>query len=62
MAHRAVNHAVQIFGGLGVTKGTVVERLHRDVRAPLIYEGTSEIQRIIIARDLLKTAARAEGE
>lgn len=52
-AQRIVDRAVQIHGGLGVQRGSVVERLYREVRAPRIYEGTSEIQRLIIARDLL---------
>lgn len=45
--------AVQIHGGYGYTSDYVVERLYRDVRVTTIYEGTSEIQRIIIARELL---------
>ena len=52
-AQRIVDRAVQIHGGLGVQRGSVVERLYREVRAPRIYEGTSEIQRLVIARDLL---------
>jgi len=48
------DRAVQLHGGLGVKKGTVVERLYRDVRALRIYEGTSEIQKSIIARQLLR--------
>ena len=52
-AQRIVDRAVQIHGGLGVQRGSVVERLYREVRAPRIYEGTSEIQRLIIARQLL---------
>jgi acyl-CoA dehydrogenase len=44
---------VQHFGGLGVKKGSVVERLYRDSRALRIYEGTSEIQKLILARELL---------
>jgi len=52
-AQRIVDHALQIHGGLGVVSGTPVEQLYRDVRALRIYEGTSEIQRIIIARNLL---------
>ena len=55
-AQRTVDEAVQIHGGLGVTRGHVVERLYREVRALRIYEGTSEIQRAIIARTLLKDA------
>lgn len=47
------DRALQHFGGLGVKKGVVVERLFRDVRALRIYEGTSEIQKLILAKDLL---------
>jgi len=47
------DRAVQLHGGLGVKKGSVVERLYRDVRALRIYEGTSEIQKGLIARELL---------
>jgi len=52
-AQRIVDRAVQLHGGLGVERGTVVERLYREVRAPRIYEGTSEIQKLVIARELL---------
>ena len=45
---------MQLHGGLGVTKGATVERLYREVRALRIYEGTSEIQRQIIAGELLR--------
>ena len=48
------DRAVQHFGGLGVKRGSVVEHLFRDVRALRIYEGTSEIQKLIIAKDVLK--------
>jgi acyl-CoA dehydrogenase len=44
---------VQIHGGIGVERGSVVERLYREVRAPRIYEGTSEIQRLVIARQII---------
>lgn len=54
VAFRAVDQGLQIHGGLGVTKGSIVERLYREVRALRIYEGTSEIQRLIIANSLLK--------
>lgn len=54
MACRVVDHAVQIHGGSGVTKGVKVERLYREARAPRIYEGTSEIQRLTIFRQLAK--------
>ncbi len=46
--------AVQIFGGYGYSREYVVERLYRDVRVTTIYEGTSEIQRMVVARQLLK--------
>jgi acyl-CoA dehydrogenase len=52
-AGRIVDAAVQIHGGLGVVSGAVVERLYREVRALRIYEGTSEIQKLVIARSLL---------
>jgi acyl-CoA dehydrogenase len=52
-AQRVVDRAVQIHGGTGVERGSVVERLYREVRAPRIYEGTSEIQRLVIARQTL---------
>jgi acyl-CoA dehydrogenase len=45
---------VQIHGGLGVTKGAVVEKLYREIRALRIYEGATEVQKIVIARELLK--------
>ena len=47
-------HRVQLHGGLGVTLGAKVEELYREVRALRIYEGASELQRMIIARDLIK--------
>jgi acyl-CoA dehydrogenase len=53
-ACRIIDHAVQIHGGAGLVRGSVVERLYRDVRALRIYEGTSEIQKIVIASQLLK--------
>ncbi|HEU4597240.1 MAG TPA: acyl-CoA dehydrogenase family protein [Pyrinomonadaceae bacterium] len=53
-AGRIIDHAVQIHGGTGVVRGQVVERLYRDVRALRIYEGTSEIQKLVIARELLR--------
>jgi alkylation response protein AidB-like acyl-CoA dehydrogenase len=58
-AQRVVDDAVQLFGGLGVTVGSVVERLYREVRALRIYEGASEVQQLIIARAAL--AAHAES-
>jgi len=55
---RVVDQAVQLFGGLGVVTGTVVESLYREIRALRIYEGTSEIQKLIIADSLLAEAKR----
>jgi len=54
-AGRVCDRAVQIFGARGVTRGEVVERLYRDVRALRIYEGASEIQQVVIARQILET-------
>lgn len=53
-AGRVCDRAVQLFGGRGVTRGEIVERLYRDVRALRIYEGASEIQQIVIARQTLE--------
>lgn len=49
-AQAVIDKAVQMFGGLGVTKGCVVERLYREIRALRIYEGASEVQKVVIAR------------
>jgi acyl-CoA dehydrogenase len=53
-AQRIIDAALQIHGGAGVISGSIMERLYRDIRALRIYEGTSEIQKLIIARELLK--------
>ena len=53
-AEKAANEAVQIFGGYGFVKDYPVEKFYRDVKLLTIGEGTSEIQRIVIARELLK--------
>jgi acyl-CoA dehydrogenase len=53
-AQQVVDGAVQIHGGLGVRRGHPVERLYRDVRALRIYEGATEVQKLIIARELMK--------
>jgi len=53
-AGRIIDSAVQIHGAAGLVSGTVVERMYRDVRALRIYEGTSEIQKLVIAGQLLK--------
>ena len=54
IAEKAASEAVQIFGGYGFVKDYPVEKFYRDVKLCTIGEGTSEIQRIVIARDLLK--------
>jgi acyl-CoA dehydrogenase len=53
-ASRIINEAVQIHGGAGLEKGSRVEQLYREIRAMTIYEGTSEVQRQTIARQLLR--------
>ena len=53
-AQQVIDDAVQILGGLGVMRGNPVERLYREVRALRIYEGATEVQKLIIARELLK--------
>jgi len=55
-AQQVIDMAVQMHGGAGVTRGVKVEELYRDIRALRIYEGASEVQRQIIAKDLLKGA------
>ena len=54
-AQRIIDKSVQIFGGAGVRVGSVVERLYREIRALRIYEGTSEIQRVVIAAGLRRS-------
>lgn len=53
-AQQVIDKAVQMFGGLGVKSGMVVERLYREIRALRIYEGATEVQKLIIAREILK--------
>jgi acyl-CoA dehydrogenase len=55
MAQRVIDRAVQIFGGNGVRVGVKVEALYREIRALRIYEGATEVQKLIVARELLKT-------
>jgi len=57
-AQKVIDAALQLHGGLGVTKGAKVEELYREIRALRIYEGASEVQRMIIARDLIKEHAQ----
>ncbi|HEV2866275.1 MAG TPA: acyl-CoA dehydrogenase family protein, partial [Allosphingosinicella sp.] len=57
-AQQVIDKAVQIFGGLGVTVGVPVERLYREIRALRIYEGASEVQKVVIARHHLAERRR----
>ena len=58
MAGRVADRALQILGGAGYTKEYVVERFYRDVRLFRIYEGTSQIQQMVIARNMIKDGPR----
>jgi alkylation response protein AidB-like acyl-CoA dehydrogenase len=60
MVNRVVYKAVQIHGSVGYSRETDVERMYRDARVITIYEGTSEVQRMIIARDLLERTAKSQ--
>jgi alkylation response protein AidB-like acyl-CoA dehydrogenase len=60
VAVRASQEAIQVLGGYGYTREFPAERYYRDAKITEIYEGTSEIQRIVIARELLR-AADARG-
>jgi hypothetical protein len=62
MANRVAYKAVQIHGSMGYSRESDVERMYRDARVLSIYEGTSEIQRLIIARDLLGRTDKARSE
>jgi acyl-CoA dehydrogenase len=57
-AQRVIDRALQMHGGVGVRSGSVVERLYREIRALRIYEGATEVQQLIIGRDVLGTRAR----
>ncbi|RBW51210.1 acyl-CoA dehydrogenase family protein [Marinobacter sp. F3R11] len=54
-AHRVADNAVQLFGALGVARGSTVEQIYREIRPLRIYEGASEVQKVIIARSLLQS-------
>jgi acyl-CoA dehydrogenase len=56
-AQKIIDRAVQLHGGLGVTKGVKVEELYREIRALRIYEGATDVQKIVIARECLKAYA-----
>ena len=60
-AQQVIDAAVQLFGGRGVQRGETVERLYREIRALRIYEGASEVQKLIIAREELKRAGGKEA-
>jgi acyl-CoA dehydrogenase len=55
-AQRVIDAAVQLHGGMGVVSGVPVERLYREIRALRIYEGTTEIQKLVIASQVLAEA------
>jgi len=57
-AQRVIDRAVQMFGGQGVRKGVKVEELYREIRALRIYEGATEVQKVVIAREVLKNSAQ----
>ena len=61
MLGRVTDHAVQIFGGMGLMKEFAVERFWRDARIERIWDGTSEIQRHILSRSLLREHETPEG-
>jgi len=58
-AQKVIDRAVQLHGGLGVTKGVKVEELYREIRALRIYEGATDVQKIVIAREALKSHGKA---
>jgi len=60
-AQKVIDQAVQLFGGLGVTRGQVVERLYREIRSLRIYEGASEVQKVIIARNEYQQFTDTQG-
>ncbi|MFD8738161.1 acyl-CoA dehydrogenase family protein [Streptomyces sp. NPDC059618] len=60
-AQYVVDAAVQLHGARALRRGHLLEHLYREVRAPRIYEGASEVQRAIIAKELYRTAGRPEG-
>src|SRR5690606_10607769 len=57
-AQRVIDDAVQLLGGLGVVSGGAVERLYREIRALRIYEGTTEVQQLVIAGQVIRAHAR----
>jgi acyl-CoA dehydrogenase len=61
VAQQVIDQAVQIMGARGIVAGSITEQLYREVRALRIYEGTSEIQKLIIAGQLLKTVGEGHA-
>ena len=61
IALEVTNDAVQIFGGTGFLKGMDVERMYRDAKITTIYEGTNEIQRVVIASHLIGKISKGSG-
>ncbi len=61
-AQQVIDKALQLFGGLGVKSGMPVERLYREIRALRIYEGATEVQKLIIGRQAIKDFSAAAGE
>ena len=59
-AQRVIDRAVQLFGGRGVVSGNSVERLYREIRALRIYEGATEVQKLVIAGQVMRHAADQE--
>ena len=60
-AQWVIDQALQMFGGRGVRAGEITERLYREIRALRIYEGATEVQKLIIGRELMKAAAKRDG-
>jgi acyl-CoA dehydrogenase len=60
-AQNVIDAAVQIFGGLGVVRGMTVERLYREIRALRIYEGTSEVLKLVVASTALEASAKGDS-
>lgn len=61
-AQQVIDRALQMFGGRGVMAGEMVEKLYREIRALRIYEGATEVQKLIVARELLKTIEPRPGQ
>jgi acyl-CoA dehydrogenase len=53
-AQDVIDRSLQMFGGRGLIRGTIVERLYREIRALRIYEGASEVQKLVIGREILR--------